>query len=348
MNSSDTHDQRWRSIAVSVGVLGFAVVGGWRWWWQPRANAAEQAATAALEQARAAAITRGLAIEFDADPGAPLELAWRAPGECVEVYRVRVDEQFRDPSVAVFVGREEQHTTWALALTGRPGARHAGVVGVEGLLISLDDPGGAAPEPEPEPERRRQLWWSARTVGPAAPDFACRQRSWDPLEDALALGWPELPDHPVRVGQSWQGGAVEGRCHETTCVDDQGQFPHDRPCRARAWRETAVGAGQISGEDGPPAPFVLIQGDWDDGHDLARPEIGILTSRQLLIAEGRPLWARVRIEQRWVGVTRELELTRLDDCGDPSPGLSDDLSDEGSDDRSVVTQIRARLRLPPT
>ncbi|WP_106091141.1 hypothetical protein [Enhygromyxa salina] len=345
--------QRWLPILVSVAVIAFAGVGAQRWWWRPRVSAAASAAAPALvearDRARAFASARGLALSFDAGVGAAAELTWRAPGECVEVYRVRVDETFRDPAVAVFLGREEEHASWALALAARPSSSRPGLVAVDGLLMSLD-PALDPVDPDSGAERRRQLWWSARAAGPAAPDFACRQRSWDPLEDAVALGWPALPDHRVRVGEAWLGGAVEGRCHETTCVDDQGQFPHDRPCRARPWREVLAGVSQ-----GPPE-VALILGNWDDGHDLARPEIGILTSRELLIVEGRPLRAHVRIEQRWVGVVRELELTRIDDCGDQTTALNDyysgdrsgDSTDDQPDNRSVVTRIRARLRLPPT
>jgi hypothetical protein len=90
----------------------------------------------------------------------------------------------------------------------------------------------------------------------------------------------------------------------------------------------------------------LILGGWDDGHDLARPEIGILTSRELLITEGRPLHARVNIDHRWAGVQRQLELTRIDDCGDQIPTANDNTID--TVDRSVVTKIRARLRQPTT
>jgi hypothetical protein len=49
----------------------------------------------------------------------------------------------------------------------------------------------------------------------------------------------------------------------------------------------------------------------------------------------------VTIDQRWAGVRRELELTRIDDCGDQT------LPGDHVDDRSVVAQIRARLRLAP-
>ncbi|PRQ01314.1 hypothetical protein ENSA5_26850 [Enhygromyxa salina] len=314
--------RRWPTILLGLAALGLAAAGAWNWSLAPRRAAAREAAApklvAARDSARALAASRGLALRFD---DARAELRFEAPRDCVEVYRVRVDEHFRDASVATFVGRDEEHSTWLLALAPRAGGRARGLAAVEGLLISLSSPD--------EHERRRQLWWSASAIGPAAPDFACRRRSWDPLEDALALGWPALPGRSARVGEAWQGAAVEGRCHETTCVDDQGRFPHDRPCRARAWREQLAGAGE---------GLALIRSDWDDGHDPERPEIGILTSRELVLDEGRPLHVRATVDHRWSGVRRELELERLDDCGART------LASE--DDAPAVARIRARLSPP--
>src|SRR5690606_27319131 len=144
----------------------------------------------------------------------PEILRWRAPGECVEVYRFRVDEYYRDASVETFVGRPEEHATHHLALahdpTRAPGDRLRPVIG---MLTRAD-----------AEVRVRELWWSEIEVGPSAPDFACRRRSWDLLEDALALGWPKLPGTTTHVGERWTGARVEGRCHETVCLDAEGSF----------------------------------------------------------------------------------------------------------------------------
>jgi hypothetical protein len=89
------------------------------------------------------------------------------------------------------------------------------------------------------------------------------------------------------------------------CLDPDGTFAHALPCRARPWSEQLVGADE---------DLALILGDWDDGHDPARLELGVFTSREVVIEAGRPLYVRAVIEQRWAGVRRELSLVRLDDC----------------------------------
>jgi hypothetical protein len=286
--------------AVYVALAALAILGAWRWWWAPaRAAAAERESTRLVELRRATIETLeqfGVAVELGDRLADAEALSWRAPSECVEVYRVRIDEHHRDSSVAVFIGREEEHATHYLVLARDPSGRaHAGLTPVLGVLL-VD---GEAP-------RERDLWWSASSVGPSAPDFACRRRSWDPLEDALALGWPRLPGVRTRVGERWLGAGVEGRCHETVCLDPDGSFGHAVPCRARPWTEQLAGVEKN---------LTLILGEWDDGHDPVRSEIGILTSREIVIDEGRPLYVRAVIDQRWAGVRRELSLVRLDDCG---------------------------------
>lgn len=293
-----------RTLA-SYAVLGLlAAIGTVRWWWAPRELAAAESETAKLVEQRRATIETlaefGIAVELEDRAATAEVLAWRAPGECVEIYRMRVDERHRDPSVASFVGREEQHGSYYLAIAGLRSDtrsdlrsdRPAPALGV--LTVAGEEP------------RVRELWWGPHAVGPSAPDFACRRRSWDPFEDALALGWPRLPGARTFVGARWQGAEVGGRCHETVCLDPDGSFAHAIPCRARPWAEQLIGA---------EATLALILGDWDDGHDPARLELGIFTSREIVIDEGRPLYVRAVIEQRWAGVRRELSLVRLDDCG---------------------------------
>jgi hypothetical protein len=275
MRRSATPDQ---STLAGLGVLLLALVCAWRWWVAPSLVLDDRSA----------------------------ELRWRAPGECVEVYRVRFDERHRDASVTRFVGREEEHSRWLLAL-GRHGPQ------TFGRLVREDAADDA---------RERELVWSTTDIGPAAPDFACRRRSWDPIEDALALGWPKLPGTRVRVGEAWIGASVEGRCHETVCANEQGKFEHDRRCRARPWQERLAGAG-----DG----FALIVSDWDDGHEL--DPIGIATSRTSVIHDGRPLWVSAEIDHRWSGVHRSLELTRIDDCSGVSLA--------GAGDEAPVAEARA-------
>ena len=134
------------------------------------------------------------------DSSAAVDLRWRAPGSCIEVYRLRVDEQYRHEGVALFLGRQEEHRSWLLALEGDPeqtreislvramlapenGGPPEGVARPDQPLVEDDDVDASDEQP-----RFRSAWWGPRSVGPAAPDFACRRRTWDPFEDALALG----------------------------------------------------------------------------------------------------------------------------------------------------------------
>jgi hypothetical protein len=305
MRRSVTLDQ---STLAGIAVVVLALVGVVRWWVMPSRAAARSSSSLELVAARTAASAKlaanEIAIELDERSA---ELRWRPPGECVEVYRVRIDEHHRDASVARFVGREEEHSSWLLAL-GRRGPQQLGV-------LVREDAG--------DDVRERELSWSTTAVGPAAPDFACRRRSWDPIEDALALGWPRLPGARVRVGEAWIGASVEGRCHETVCANEQGRFEHDRRCRARPWHEQLAGAG-----DG----VVLIRSSWDDGHEQP---VGISSSRSSLMHEGRPLWVSASVEHRWSGVSRSLELIRIDDCNGISLATADD--------EAPVAQARAQL-----
>jgi hypothetical protein len=285
-------ERRW--IAANLAIVTLALLGAWRWWLAPRSVAAAEV------------------------------LSWQPPSECIEVYRVRVDDRHRDQSVTVFVGHEEEHASYYLALARDPArTRTSELAPVLGVLTVADH----------EP-RVRELWWGTRAVGPSAPDFACRRRSWDPLEDTLALGWPRLPGVQTRVGEHFLGAPVEGRCHETVCLDPDGNFGHSIPCRARPWSERLVSA---QGE------FSVLVGDWDDGHDPARPELGILTSRTAVLDEGRPLYVRAVIEQRWAGVRRELSLARLDDCGARSLATPADRTHVDETRAQLSAAIRARL-----
>lgn len=280
------------SRLAALALSGLALVAFGRWWWQPRAGT---------------------------DDGLHL-LRWDLSGACTQVYAFTIDESFADESVAHFLGRAEEHSRWLLAVGPHPQ--------LEGRLAALLVP-ELHESDEPEPPRLRELFTSpdSRALGPAAPDFACRSRTWDPVEDALALGWPELPAAPVGPGDHWRGHTVGGRCHETPCLDPQGQFDHARSCQARPWDEGLVG-WHDSDERGPAS--AVLRSSWDDGHQ----QFGILTSRELTIAEGRPVLAQAEIWHRWTGVVRQLELRALDECA------------PGGDLAETIARVRASLPAP--
>src|SRR5690606_5446785 len=130
---------------ATAAIVTLAAIAAWRWWWAPRQAAAiereelVELRRAAIETLREFEIDTELADrQLDADA-----LSWRAPGECVEVYRLRIDEHHRDASVATFIGREEQHATHHLALAedrsrGRGREDPTPVIGV--LLVEAEPP----------------------------------------------------------------------------------------------------------------------------------------------------------------------------------------------------------------
>jgi hypothetical protein len=302
--------------ALALG--GLVLVALARWWWQPRAAEAASSRGATLED---------MALTLDAqrlaDPG-PQTLRWDLSGACTQVYSLTIDESFADVSVMNFLGRNEEHSSWFMAVGPHPR--------IEGrLAVLLVD--RATPEAE---VRLRELFTSPESheLGPAAPDFACRNRSWDLVEDALALGWPELPVAPVRAGDGWRGQVVGGRCHETPCLDGEGQFDHARSCQARPWQEQLVGWLDPAGKG--PAIAVLTS-SWDDGHEADPSNVGqfgIYSWRELAIAEGRPLFVRAEILHRWTGVMRRLELRAIGECA------------PGGDLAETLARVRASLPTP--
>jgi len=164
----------------------------------------------------------------------------------------------------------------------------------------------------------RELLLSATLVGPAAPTAACLPRTWDPMDDALALGWPRLPARPVALGEHWKGARVEGRCNRTACVDPQtymgGPDNHDRSCTTQDWDEQLVGILEIGGER-----FAAVESHWSDGHPLVSAERRVLIS----VDHGRPVWARVVIDHRpaqlgddntYAPVERSWTMESIDTC----------------------------------
>jgi len=312
------------ALAVSSLVLAGVV----RWQWQPRrAAAAERDDELEGTLERMAAEVHAAPLLGLADRGPEL-LRWQPSDACTQVYAFTIDETFANETVAAFLGRAEEHSRWLMAVGPHPRS--------EGQLAALLVAESSAEHEQGEHPRLRGLFVGpdSRSLGPAAPDFACRNRTWDPLEDALALGWPELPLARVRPGDHWRGQVVGGRCHETACLDAEGHFDRARSCQARAWDEQL--AGWLQPDSG--AAMAVLRSTWDDGHEgetSTEGEFGILTWRELTIAEGRPTLAQAEIWHRWTGVSRRLELRALGACESGRGDLSE-----------TIAQVRASLPAP--
>ncbi|MEX1367164.1 MAG: hypothetical protein AB1Z98_28815 [Nannocystaceae bacterium] len=143
----------------------------------------------------------------------------------------------------------------------------------------------------------RDVYFSRELIGPASPTAACMPRTWDPMEDAFALGWPRVPGRLTAVGERWNGMRVGGKCNRSACVDPQtgggGEQTHDRTCVSPPWKERLAALFEHGGEH-----YALIVSAWTDGHG---PGQGINTERQTLVSveHGRPLWSRTRIDHRF-------------------------------------------------
>ena len=147
---------------------------------------------------------------------------------CAQGYRVSIEETMPD-RVAQFFNRRPERSEAVLVLSPHEDAQTtrdpSGQPVFKGTLVFQSPDAGvrayASTEPTPL-DLERDFYSSPTTLGPAAPDAACRKRSWDAVEDALALGWPQLSPHRVRTGETWTGARVEGRCNETACLTPEG------------------------------------------------------------------------------------------------------------------------------
>ncbi len=152
----------------------------------------------------------------------------------------------------------------------------------------------------------RDVYFTGALVGPAAPTAACMPRAWDPMEDALALGWPRLPGRLTAVEERWNGLPVGGRCSRSACVDpwtgEAGPKVHQRPCVTPPWRERLAGLFDHEGE-----LYAWIHSTWSDGnleaaasteHETGGEAMSVVTERYTLVSvdHGRPLWSRTRID----------------------------------------------------
>jgi hypothetical protein len=264
-------------------------------------------------------------------------LAWHAPREdCLQSYRITVAYDHNPPK------EEDSVSTLTIGPQRHPHAdRSPSGILSGGTLFKgrlYYDPMSFG-----EAGTEREVILSASLVGPAAPTAACLPRTWDPMDDALALGWPRLPARPVGLGEHWRGARVEGRCNRTACVHPQtymgGQENHDRACITMDWHERLAGILEIDGER-----YAAIVSHWSDGHPLVSAERRVLIS----VDHGRPVWAKVVIDHRppqlgndntYAPVERSWTMESIDTC----PGSLDTAGWRRSDD-AVEASARAQDR----
>ena len=193
------------------------------------------------------------------------------------------------------------------------GETFAGRVHYEGIRVK--DPGVS-----------RDAWLSALHAGPASPTAGCLPQTWDPIEDAMALGWPALTGRLTAVDDTWTGLRVEGKCNKSACADPEtGRGGADNPkrtCVTPNFSETLAGIYDVAGER-----YALVTTTWTDGHGPpdAGNTSGIWSERVALVSvdHGRPAWARAVIHYNfpqqlasgtWGPVTRTWEMQSIDDC----------------------------------
>jgi hypothetical protein len=268
----------------------------------------------ALPELRAALADTGLEpIAVDTGIAA---LAWQAPSaSCSHVFRLRahyepelMHEGDHDDTLAIGLAPKQSRAGQGAPLP--PGETAKLWIWYQGLRAEKR---GSA----------REVFLSAEQVGPSAPTAACTPRTWDPMEDAFALGWPRLPARIAALDEHWTGLRVEGRCNRSACVNPHtgggGPDEHERTCVTMSWDERLAGVVEIGGER-----FALVESRWSDGH-AERGDEGITTRRLALVSidHGRPVWVRVVIdhpfpqmtaEKRMAPVQRTWTLEAIDAC----------------------------------
>ena len=254
--------------------------------------------------------------EFDLTPRpAPARtapLAWSAPAACSQVYRVRIDETY-PPGLAERLHTKAEHSESFLVITGpREGDRTSwpsGPVPKDRFFAGRLTFRGPKTQDRPV---LREFALSAELAGPASPDAACMERTWDPAEDALALGWPQLPARLVARGETWRGARVEATCNRSACVDPKtgggGRDNHFRPCATMSWRERLDGLYTLGDEQ-----VAQISSFWSDGHPLGE---ALWSERSVVVSveHGRLLHSQTLIHHGYSGIEREVRVDAIDGC----------------------------------
>jgi len=262
------------------------------------------------------------ALELELEPAATAvaDLRWRPPSACPQVYRITIDDVYPANITKAF-GVDAERSVSTLALDDDP----------YGATAIADEAGSPRLEPDalwsgrllffgPKTHDRelvRELFLSGTTIGLGSPDAACFERTWDPIEDALALGWPKLPGRLTALGERWPGARVESRCNRSACADPLTGNGGDASlsCVTMPWRETLDGIYEADGQR-----VASITGYWSDGHP---PEHGIWSERQSLVSvdDGRLLAAEITIHHNRYKLTRNLRVEAVDACPGGLPAL---------------------------
>lgn len=276
-------------------------------------------------------------LEPEPVPTSVATLAWRLPGrECPHAYRISSSV---DPPLL-----HEDASVATIALATKPDAPAMSQPPALGESVAFDlyYRGIRA-------EKRglfREGHGSRELLGPAAPTAACMARTWDPIEDALALGWPRLPGRLTAVDEIWTGLRVEGKCNRSACVDPTtgagGPDNHHRACVTMSWRETLEGIFEIATER-----VALVRSHWDDGHDGK----GLQSDRLALVSidHGRPIWVRNTLQHRFPELTvdnsfRPVVRTWVMESVDECPGSLAALGFERrASDLEAVTDVLGQL-----
>lgn len=275
------------------------------------------------------------AYGLDPTPADPpsVVLGWQAPPEdCPHAYRLTVDYEpalrfEEDGTSSLILGRHPRQRPEALegprAPNRAPDLARAAISGAGPIPPGVMVPAhlfyqGVRAE---RVGATRDVYLTAEFAGPAAPTAACLPRTWDPMEDALALGWPELTGRLTAVGEQWNGLPVQGKCARSACVDPQtgggGPEQHDRTCVTTPWHEQLAGLYVLRGE-----LYAWIVSRWSDGHG---PGQGISSERRTLVSveHGRPVWSQTTVDHRFsqpvadggfAAVTRTWTLEAIDAC----------------------------------
>ncbi|HEY0134409.1 MAG TPA: hypothetical protein VGB85_10025 [Nannocystis sp.] len=265
-------------------------------------------------------------------------LAWQPP-VCPQVYRVRIDETY-PPGLEKMLRTQAEHSESLMAVGAEPDSRAdtwpPGPIPQDRVFAGRVVFRGPKTQQKP---LHREFALSAALAGPASPDAPCYERTWDPVEDAVALAWPQLPARLAAVGETWRGARVEARCNRSACVDTVtrggGRENHFRPCTTMSWRERLDGLFEL-GDD----RVAVISSFWSDGHPL---DEGLWSERTAVVSveHGRLLHSQTFIHHTYTGIEREVRVDAIDSCpgGLVAAGWSPDAA--ASDGRETLLSALA-------